>query len=132
MTALAGAAGSTLVTLLTTEGWQRVKDAFTIMWRRHQPERVDAVAAELGSTRDDLLAAQTSGDRETPAELEAEWQGRVRRLLGAHPEAAEGLRAVLAELGQAGPTLPSVTQHASVSGHARVYQAGRDLNYGQQ
>jgi hypothetical protein len=102
------------------------------LWRRTQPDRADAITAELDVTRNDLVAAQAGGDTGTAAELGTEWQGRIRRLLAAHPEAADGLRRVLAELAPAGPVAPSVTQHATAAGHARVYQAGRDQNFNQR
>ncbi|MGW5099097.1 hypothetical protein [Streptomyces sp. NPDC004100] len=125
LAALAATAGTTLVSSLTTEVWQRARDGIASWWRRSQPDRADAVTTELDATRDDLLAARADGDAGTPAELGAEWQGRIRRLLVAHPEAADDLRTLLAELAPSVPA-PSVTQHATASGHARVYQAGRD------
>jgi hypothetical protein len=126
ITQLASAAATQLVQLLTTEGWQQVKDRLASLWRRAQPDRADAVAVEIGVTRDDLLAAQQGCDDEAAAELRAEWQGRLRRLLGAHPEAARELRELLAELTPDASAVPSVTQHAVASGNAKVYQAGRD------
>ncbi|MFC9702808.1 MULTISPECIES: hypothetical protein [Streptomyces] len=128
---LAGTAGTTLVTLLTTEAWQRVSDGITSLWRRAEPERAEVISAELEVTRTDLLAAQAGGDLETGGELGAEWQGRIRRLLVTHPEEAAALRAILDEL-RPTPDVPSVTQHATASGHARVYQAGRDQHIDQR
>lgn len=123
---LAGTAATTLVTLLTTEGWQRAKEQFASLWRRIQPERAEAVTGELEATRDDLLRAQGDGDSRTEAELAAEWQGRIRRLLAAYPDAASQLRALLAELSAQVPPGPAVRQQAIASGNARIYQAGRD------
>ncbi|GAA3900925.1 hypothetical protein [Streptomyces lannensis] len=130
MAVLAGTAGTTLVTLLTTEVWQRARDGIASLWRRAEPERAEAISAELDMTRRDLLAAQAGGDLESRSELGAEWQGRMRRLLAAHPEETEALRALLNELAPYAPADSSVTQHATASGHARVYQAGRDQNFG--
>ncbi|MEV6202115.1 hypothetical protein AB0M64_19370 [Streptomyces sp. NPDC051771] len=127
---LAGTAGTTLVSLLTTEAWQRVGDGITSLWRRAEPERAEAISAELEATRTDLLAAREAGDTDTDGELGLEWQGRIRRLLVAHPEEAAMLRSLLDELGPALPGTPAVTQHATASGHARVYQAGRDQHIG--
>ncbi|MEU2243537.1 hypothetical protein ABZ572_29470 [Streptomyces sp. NPDC018338] len=129
---LAGTAGTTLVTLLTTEAWQRVSDGITSLWRRAEPERAEAISAELEVTRTDLLAAQAGGDVESGSELGAEWQGRIRRLLVTHPEEAAALRAILDDLRPITPDAPSVTQHATASGHARVYQAGRDQHIDQR
>ncbi|GGZ22693.1 hypothetical protein [Streptomyces poonensis] len=129
---LAGTAGTTLVTLLTTEAWERVRDGIASLWRRVEPERAEAIAAELEVARRDLLAAQVDGDLESRGELGAEWQGRMRRLLVAHPEETAALRALLDELAPYTPEAPAVTQHATASGQARVYQAGRDQHFGQR
>ncbi|MFD8299255.1 hypothetical protein ACWEG1_01355 [Streptomyces bauhiniae] len=129
LAALAATAGTTLVSSLTTEVWQRARDGIASLWRRSQPERAEAIAAELDTTRVDLMAAQGGGDADTAAELGAEWQGRIRRLLVARPEAADDLRSLLAELTPAAAVTSSVTQHATASGQARVYQAGRDQNF---
>lgn len=132
ITGLAGTAAATLVALLTTEGWERAKEQFASLWHRIQPERADAVAGELDAAREDLLAAQDGGDPDAEAELAAEWRGRIRRLLAAHPEAADQLKSLLAELAPEAPAAPSVTLRAVASGHARVYQAGRDQSFGQR
>jgi hypothetical protein len=132
--ALAGTAGTTLVSLLATEAWESAREGFAGLWSRVRPERAEAVSAELEATRDDLLTARAGDDQDTEAELSAEWQGRVRRLLTAHPGAADELRRVLAELAESTPQVaaPTVTQHATASGDSRVYQAGRDMHLGQQ
>ncbi|MFF0277215.1 hypothetical protein [Streptomyces sp. NPDC004330] len=123
---LAGTAGTTLVTLLTTEAWQRVSDGVASLWRRAEPDRAEAISAELETTRADLLAAQDGDDQESGRELGAEWQGRIRRLLVTHPEEAAALRRLLDELQPPTSGVPAVTQQATASGYARVYQAGRD------
>lgn len=123
---LAQSAGVTLVTLMATDAWQRTQDGITHLWRRMQPHRAEAVAAELAATREDALAAGDAGDQETLGELRLEWQGRLRRLLAAQPGAAAELRALLDELQPPEATGPAITQHASASGRARIYQAGRD------
>jgi hypothetical protein len=130
--ALAGTAAATLVTLLTTDGWQRAKEQFVSLWQRLLPERAAVIAAELDVSRDDLLAGHADGqpDPDLSAELAAEWQGRLRRLLTAHPEAAGHLREVLAELDPERPAAAPVVQHATASGSSRIYQAGRDQNFG--
>ena len=129
---LAGTGAATLMTLLTTDGWHLVKERFASLWGHFQPERARAIAGELEATRDDLLDAQNDGDPRTVTELGAEWQGRIRRLLTVHPEVLGELRNLLAELAPDRAAEPSVTQQVTASGHARVYQAGRDQNFGQR
>ncbi|MFF0430764.1 hypothetical protein ACFYU9_00865 [Streptomyces sp. NPDC004327] len=128
---LASTAGTTLVTLLATDAWQSIRDGMTGLWQRVRPDRAPAVSAELESSREDLVRARATGDQETEAEVRAEWQGRIRRLLAAHPELAEDLRTLLADVSPGAPAVPQVTQHATASGRSRVYQAGRDLHLGQ-
>jgi hypothetical protein len=123
---LAQSAGVTLVTLMTTDAWHRTREGITQLWRRTQPHRAEAVVAELEATREDALAAGESDDQETLGELHQEWQGRFRRLLAARPDTAVELRGLLDELEPRGSTGPAITQHASASGQARIYQAGRD------
>lgn len=125
--ALASTAGTTLVTLLTTESWQGIRDRLVSLWQRARPDRAPAIADELDAAREELLGAQATGDPEAEAEVGAEWQGRIRRLLTAHPELAAELRMALAELAPDSAVTPAVTQHATASGQARVYQAGRDM-----
>ncbi|MFJ3894491.1 hypothetical protein [Streptomyces sp. NPDC090083] len=126
VTALAQSAGTTLVTLMASDAWQRTREGLTQLWRRMQPERAEIVAAQLEAGREDVLAAMAANDLETLNELRLQWQGLVRRLIVTHPGAAQELRALLAELDPDGSAASSVTQHATASGHARAYQAGRD------
>ncbi|WP_327048305.1 hypothetical protein OG320_10740 [Microbispora sp. NBC_01189] len=122
LTALAQNASLTLVTLMATDVWERTRDGVVALWRRAWPERADAVAAELDSTREDLAADLAAED-----ELAAEWQGRIRRLLVGRPEAAVELRSLLDELAPHTAHAPAVSQRATASGDSRIYQAGRDL-----
>jgi hypothetical protein len=82
---------------MATDAWQRTREGVASLWRRVHPERAEAVAAELDATHEDLVAARTTGDPDTESELEAEWQGRIRRLLTARPEVAEDLQSLLDE-----------------------------------
>lgn len=129
MAALATTAGTTLVTLLTTEAWQRARDGFASLWRRAQPERAEGIAAELETTRSDLLNAEADDEADIRDALGTEWQGRIRRLLVAHPEELEPLQTLMGELQPSTPASSAVTQHATADGYARVYQAGRDQNF---
>ncbi|WP_309032750.1 hypothetical protein [Streptomyces alfalfae] len=126
LTALAQSAGTTLVTLMAADAWQRTRDGFTHLWRRMQPERAETVAAELEASREDVLAASAADDQQTLDELRLQWQGSVRRLIVARPAAVAELRRLLDELDPDGAVARRITQHATASGHARVYQAGRD------
>ncbi|MFI2504500.1 hypothetical protein [Streptomyces sp. NPDC018972] len=127
--ALAGTAGTTVVTLMVTNAWESARDGMVALWRRFQPARAESVGEELEAGREELLLARRAGDAESEAELTAEWQGRVRRFLLAQPEAADELRRILDELNPSLPEEPGTQRihlRARASGSARIYQAGRD------
>ncbi|WP_329386681.1 hypothetical protein [Streptomyces sp. NBC_01716] len=138
LAALAAAAGTTLVTSLATDTWNSMREGMVLLWRRARPDRAEDVDAELEASREELLAVRASGpqaEAETRGEIRAEWQGRVRRLLYAHPELAEDLRTLLAETAPPAPVSaapPGPAQQATASGEARIYQAGRDLHIDQR
>ncbi|MFG2947564.1 hypothetical protein [Streptomyces adustus] len=132
ITLLAGTAGTTIATLLASDTWNGVRNGVLALWRRVRPDREEHVAAQLDASRRDLLDAQAEGDEETEREIAAEWRGRIRRLLATHPELAAELRSLLIQFAPEGPAAMTVTQHATASGSARVYQAGRDLNLDQR
>ncbi|MFI9646735.1 hypothetical protein ACIHAA_10620 [Streptomyces sp. NPDC052040] len=124
---LARSAGATVVTLMATEAWERARDGLSAVWRRVSPARADTVEGELEATREELLRARQSGDETAVQELGDEWAGRLRRLLREHPEAADDLRQIIADLAPTTPQAPSAVQmRARASGSGRVYQAGRD------
>ncbi|MFE6972382.1 hypothetical protein [Streptomyces sp. NPDC057682] len=132
ITLLAGTAGTTIAALLATDTWNGVRNGVITLWRRVRPDHEEQVAAQLDASRRDLLGAQHDGDEETGREVAAEWQGRMRRLLVAHPELVAELRSLLTELDPGTSVPPAVTQRATASGSSRVYQAGRDLNIDQR
>lgn len=112
---------------MATDAWQAAREGITRLWRRVQPDRAETLIGELAVDREDVLAARAADDEEALGELRAQWQGRFRRLLAAHPEAAGELRRLLDELAPAdGAARPSISQQATASGQSRVYQAGRD------
>jgi len=128
---LAQAAGTTVVALMATDAWQRTREGVVTLWRRVRPAQADEVSTALEETREEILVAHREGDSTGAEDLERDWRRRLRRLLAADPSVAQELESVLAEarasLPEAEqPPLPSVQMHAHASGHARVYQAGRD------
>ncbi|MGY0021304.1 hypothetical protein [Streptomyces sp. cg35] len=127
--ALAGTAGTTVITLMATNAWESAREGVVALWRRFQPARAESIREELEAGREDLLLAREAGDAESETELTAEWQSRLRRFLLAQPEAADALRQVLDELNPSPSEEPGTQQirlQAQASGSARVYQAGRD------
>jgi len=131
LAALASTAGTTVVTLLATDAWQRAKAGMGALWRRVYPDRAQVIEAELVEAREEVVAARAAGDDAVEQALVGEWQGRLRRLLAAHPDLAVELRRLLDE--ELAPALPAggqswtgdVDMRAEASGHGRVYQVGQ-------
>ncbi|MGC0316961.1 hypothetical protein [Kitasatospora acidiphila] len=126
---LARTAGTTVVTLMATDTWNRARDGLVALWRRVHPERADQIADQLDATREELVAAREASDELSERELTTEWQSRLRRLLVAEPALAEELHRFLEEFAPADASQPAAggtSMHATASGHGRVYQAGRD------
>ncbi|NEA41142.1 hypothetical protein G3I76_19995 [Streptomyces sp. SID11233] len=127
---LARTAGVTLVGAMASDAWGCARDGFITLWRRVHPERAETLAAELDAARADLLASRENGDELSEAELRAEWQGRVRRLLRDRPDIAAALRELLDELrpesSRGSADVGEVRMSGRATGKGRVYQAGRD------
>jgi hypothetical protein len=128
LAALLSAAATTLVTSMTTDSWEQVKAAFVRLWRR-RPEQAGAVSADLADARADVIAARAAGDGQAGADLVAEWQSRLRRLVTGDEELQDELKRFAGEFGHllGGPGgAGRVVMRAEVHGPGRVNQAGRD------
>lgn len=127
ITSLAHSGAATLVTLMATEAWQIARERLVSLWRAVQPHNADAVGADLDAGRAEVAAASVAGDQQVLDDVRAEWRSRLRRLLAVCPEAATELRRLLDDVGGWASTADvAIAQRATASGHARVYQAGRD------
>ncbi|MFF7233545.1 hypothetical protein BX264_1942 [Streptomyces sp. 2333.5] len=126
LTSFTQTAGTTLVTLMATDAWQHTRDGLTRLWQRLQPDRAHIVSDELDASREEVLRARSAADQEMLSELCLQWQGYLRRLLLAQPEAVEDLRRLLDDVDP--EAAAQITQNGSASGRARVYQAGRDMH----
>lgn len=127
--ALSTGAGSTLVTLMVTDGWQQVRDGAVRLWRQFRPERAADVAAELDAARAAVVRARAAGTPVDEVALGGEWARHVRELLAARPDAEAALRAALAgwnETGDGQDVSGGIHLDARATGSSRVYQAGRD------
>ncbi|WP_409472335.1 hypothetical protein [Streptomyces sp. HC307] len=132
--ALASAAGTAVVTALTTDLWERAQTSVGALWRRAFPERAATVEADLMDTRTLLLATREreGSDTDTEETSAEEWRLRFRRLLAVRPELAEELRRMLAEdLAPASAPQPrgnTTVFNAAPTGHGRVYQAAGNMS----
>jgi hypothetical protein len=128
------AAGTALVQAIATDGWKQVRDAVDGLWRRArsggQPEDV---SGDLEALRVEVLHARAAEDQDAEESLTGEWRSKLQRLLRADPDLAAALREVLDQV--LTPALQPAQQErvqtiltGTASGHARLTQAGRDVN----
>ncbi|WP_163016999.1 hypothetical protein [Streptomyces chartreusis] len=121
--ALAGTAGTTVVTLLATDAWGQTRRGVTTLWRRFRPESAEEIDGLLSRSREVLAAG---GD---PDSVESEWQLRLGTLLAQHPEAAAELSSLLENL-TVGPSGQGISGGVHLKAHAerggQVYQSVRD------
>jgi hypothetical protein len=132
LSSLASTAATTVVQLLTTDAWERLKSALGSLWSRSRPGKEAALEAQLDESRAEVMAAGDDAEQ-VRTELTAEWQGRLRRLLAADPAIAAELRRVLDEelgpiLRREDPGRPDIRMRAVVSDQGRAYQAGHDMH----
>ncbi|WP_373672735.1 hypothetical protein [Streptomyces sp. wa1071] len=126
--AVAGAAGTAIVSAMATDGWQRARDGVVALWQRFRPESAEAIHEDFEENRRVLVGALQAGDEHTRAALVAAWNGYLLGLLVAQPHAIDDLRqlnAVLEQQNTSGPR-PSLNMTAHASGNGQVFQAGRD------
>jgi hypothetical protein len=127
---LSSTAATTLVTLMTTDAWERARSAFAGLLQRFRPSQAGALSEDLEATRVEVIAARQSGDEETERELLNEWRTRLRRLIASDEQFQRELQRLVEEFrplaSTAEPAAPVVMQ-ARASGSGRIYQAGHDL-----
>lgn len=132
LTALASAAGVTLVTTLTTDMWRRATVLLGGLWQRVSPGHAALIQEELICARSELIAAREANDEDTEQALIIEWQHRLRRLLAADPEAAVLLRELLKQelsgQSQSTPRIDEARREATLQAfdQSRLYLAARD------
>ena len=125
--------GTAVIGAMATDTWQQARDAVTGVWRRVHPAQVDGVGTDLDALREDIVRARRDGDTDTERALEGAWRVRLQQLLRADPALAGELRRVLDQV--LTPALPPTEQTrvqtiitGTAGGHARLNQAGRDVN----
>jgi hypothetical protein len=124
--ALSSAAAATLVTLMTTDGWDGAKKALAGLWRRRHPDQAQAVEADLDVAHADARAALAAGDEQALADLVAEWRARLSALLAGDAALATELRRLIEDLRLTAGGAGRVVMRATARDQSRVYQAGRD------
>jgi hypothetical protein len=129
ITALSSTAATTLVTLMTTDSWHRVKVGFARLWQRAAAVQANTIEADLEAAREAAVTARRDRDEQATADLVAEWRSRLRRVAASDEVLKDELADLVTEFwpdldraDQAG----SVTLIARASGSSRINQAGRD------
>ncbi|MGW6460880.1 hypothetical protein ACWF94_33960 [Streptomyces sp. NPDC055078] len=124
--ALATAGATALIQQMAVDGWTAARDRVTGFFTRGSADP-DAVAADLETSRAELIEARGSQDEETQADVLAEWRTRMRRTLQADPGAAAELRALLHELSPPDSDPAPVPVQNTITGstlHGPVIQTG--------
>ncbi|WP_405688736.1 hypothetical protein [Streptomyces sp. NBC_00057] len=80
------------------------------------PEEETVLTGELEASRGELTAARDEGDDASAGDVEDEWRARLRRRLAADSQAADELRAILAEPAPAGDGGGVGDVHNTISG----------------
>src|SRR5689334_647983 len=96
LVALAMSAATTVVGAMSTDAWRVVRDRVAGLVGRGDV-RAERVALET-LDEDAAALAAGAGDADTQRDLSTAWSARLRDLLRADPEAADALRALVAEV----------------------------------
>ena len=133
MDALAIAAGTALVKVMTTEAWSGAKDAIVALWRKRRPTQAEQIGGELDRLRADVIAAQS--DPDFGEALAGMWRVKMNQLLADDPTAREELRRMVVDQftpalsGDDRSTVESLVQHVRNIGSGNTnIQAGGDVH----
>lgn len=125
LAALAASGASSLVGLMVSDAWAATRERVARLLARGGDE--EQAGAELAAARAELAEADRNGDEEHRADVQEEWQLRLRRLLRADPEAATELRRLLDDIAPAQAPGPAFQVTNTISGGSQqgiVIQAG--------
>ena len=106
---LAGAAATTIVTLLATDAWGTVKEKIGALWRRFRPHEADTVEAELAQAHDEAAVPDAAITRAQALY----WESRLLRLLASDDAVAAELARVIDELTAPENGQPAVLRDAA-------------------
>ncbi|WP_314225487.1 hypothetical protein [Streptomyces zaehneri] len=129
------ALATALVGAMVTDGWQHARSAAVDLWRRGRPDgEAESVALQLTDTRARVLAARECHDADAEHTVVTDWAALLHRVASQNPTLVDELRGLLLPESGAGTAEPkaSPAMEARATGHARVYQAGRDINVGER
>lgn len=93
---MASAGGAALAGAMATDAWQTAQAGFAQLVSRGAPEQCSAIEAQLDSHAE--LVAQAADPERARESLVPLWQLELQKLLRHHPEVADELRALLAQV----------------------------------
>ncbi|MGV9604062.1 hypothetical protein ACWDR2_10020 [Streptomyces sp. NPDC003631] len=132
--AIATSSANALVSLMTTDIWERTKGGLSTLFSRLS-KSPEMIVRELEESRRELVASTERQDQEeTTAEIQQMWRGKFRRLLAEHPDAAKDLQELIkiwqVNSGDA-ETGPGNMIHQTATAHdnSRIYQQGSGVQH---
>jgi hypothetical protein len=131
--ALAATGGNAVITAMATDGWESFKGRIAKIFGGGKPELAQATAARLDQTRSALAGLNGADLERVRTEQQVVWRTRLEDLLEQHPETADQLEALVAEM-KTGSTGP-VQQHAVAYDQAQQAVLGHGtqiVNFGGQ
>jgi hypothetical protein len=130
--ALATSGANALISLMTTDLWERAKSGVSGLFARGAATS-EFIENELEESRAELEASAARGDLEdTTSEIQQMWKGKFRRLLAADPDLAADVREIVGlweGSGNAGGNGPRdvIQQTATAYDNSRIYQQGSGI-----
>jgi hypothetical protein len=107
VTELAALAANTVVTAAVTDAFESVRDRVALLFGRGKPD--PAIERRLETTRAELSTATGADAASVKAAQQIQWRVRFADLCETHPEAAEELTRLVAELRAQIPARGNVT-----------------------
>jgi Tetratricopeptide repeat len=98
LTALAAAAGNTVVTAATSDAWEAARRGFARLLGRGDAEREQLAEQRLEETREQLAGHARTDREEARAALAAQWTTRLADLLEENPDADVNLRTLVQKI----------------------------------
>lgn len=127
LVALATTGATVLISQMVKDGWAQAKDGFSKILAKGSQGGRTLSEEDLERSREEIIAAEESGDDEVRDDVVLEWRGRFRRLLRAHPELASEFSDLIREHDdqQSSTTIGDIKMSAKAEDNGRIYQQGQ-------
>jgi|GEM_PF-6876136 len=127
---LAVAGASALVNAMVTDGWEGVRKKIATLFGRGDHKQAQDALTRLDRSQAELVR-RSGEDLAHAQQVQAtRWQARLEDLLEEHPDAAQDLRAIVAEITAAGlGTSARIQQHVQAYDQAQVAVQGQGVQH---